>query len=100
MLQVFGLRLARTRLCLRTSIWSCKQNGKEIIARQQLQPIYSRNGIAYAIKRKTLLTDKLLMGKNSGALICKGYSISIDSELDLELANYFLQRVQKRISSK
>ena len=75
-------------------------NGKEIIARQQLQPMYSRNGIAYAIKRKTLLTDKLLMGKNSGALICKGYCISIDTELDLELANYFLEKAPNRAGIK
>jgi CMP-N-acetylneuraminic acid synthetase len=62
--------------------------------------MYSRNGIAYAIKRKTLLTDKLLMGKNSGALICKGDSISIDTELDLELANYFLEKVQRHADIK
>ena len=66
------------------------EKGKDIIARQQLQPVCHRNGIAYAIKRETLLVDKTIMGKNSGALICTGEFISIDTERDLELTNYIL----------
>jgi len=68
------------------------KKGKEIIARQQLQPVYHRNGIAYVIKRKTLLVEKTIMGNSSGALVCDGEFISIDTERDLELTNYILDR--------
>ncbi|ALE52179.1 hypothetical protein SP60_02365 [Candidatus Thioglobus autotrophicus] len=67
-------------------------NGKEIIARQQLEPVYSRNGFVYVIKRETLLTDKLTMGNNSGALICVGDFVNIDTEFDLDFADYILKR--------
>jgi len=66
--------------------------GKDIIARQQLQPVYHRNGITYAIKRQTLLIEKTITGKSCGALICVGDFISIDTERDLELTNYILDR--------
>jgi len=68
------------------------ERGKEIIARQQLQPVYHRNGIAYAIKRETLLVEKTITGKICGALICVGEFISIDTEKDLEFTNYILDR--------
>jgi len=68
------------------------KRGKEIIARQQLQPVYHRNGIAYAIKRETLMVKKTITGKRCGALICEGEFISIDTEKDLVLTNYILGR--------
>ena len=66
--------------------------GKDIIARQQLEKVYHRNGLAYAIKREAILNNKTIKGSNCGALICQGDFISIDTEKDLELTNYFLKK--------
>ena len=45
------------------------QSGKQIIARQQLVPVYHRNGVAYAIRRSCLLEQKSISGKRTGALV-------------------------------
>ena len=66
--------------------------GKDIIARQQLETVYHRNGIAYVIKRDVNLNNKTIKGSNCGALNCEGDFISIDTEKDLELTNYFLKK--------
>ena len=68
------------------------EKGSEIIARQQLSDLYHRNGVAYSLTRECLLTQKSIKGKNTGALITKGFSISIDTEFDLELARYFAKK--------
>ena len=59
--------------------------GKNIIARQQLESVYHRNGVAYAISRQCLLKQKSIMGFNTGVVICEGINISIDTEWDLFL---------------
>ena len=59
--------------------------GKNIIARQQLESVYHRNGVAYAISRQCLLKQKSIMGLNTGVVICEGINISIDTEWDLFL---------------
>ncbi|OEJ66116.1 acylneuraminate cytidylyltransferase family protein [Magnetovibrio blakemorei] len=59
--------------------------GALIIARQQLQTLYHRNGAAYAITRDCLLNQKSIMGKYSGAFIIDEPMISIDTEWDLAL---------------
>jgi len=64
----------------------CDTKGKGIIARQELPPVYHRNGIAYAIKRETLISGQSISGKKSGALICTGDFVSIDTEFDFLLA--------------
>ena len=68
------------------------EKGKDIIARQQLEAVYHRNGIAYVLKRDVILDSKTIKGSNCGALICQGDFISIDTEKDLELTNYFLKK--------
>ena len=65
-------------------------NGAKIIARQQLTPVYHRNGIAYAIMRKCLLNKKSIKGDRTGALVIKGDHISIDTERDLDLVEFIL----------
>jgi len=53
--------------------------GAQVIARQQLTPLYHRNGAAYAITRETLLAGSL-MGANSGAVVIEDATmISIDT---------------------
>jgi CMP-N,N'-diacetyllegionaminic acid synthase len=68
------------------------QRGAQIIARQQLTPVYHRNGIAYAITRECLLKQKTLKGARTGALVIEGEHISIDTEWDLALVNWILKQ--------
>ena len=64
--------------------------GASIIARQQLIPVYHRNGIAYAISRDCLLRQKSIMGANPSAVLIEGPVVNIDTEEDLHWAEYVL----------
>lgn len=64
--------------------------GAGIIARQQLAPVYHRNGVAYAITRDALLSHGSLMGARTGALVLDGHFVSIDTEWDLALAEFVM----------
>ncbi len=66
--------------------------GAEIIARQQLEPVYHRNGIAYAITRECLLGQRSIKGARCGAYIVTGEHLSIDTEWDIELVEFILSR--------
>jgi len=66
--------------------------GAEIIARQQLQPVYHRNGIAYAMTRACLVEQRTIKGARSGALIIEGDHVSIDTEHDIALVEWLLAR--------
>ena len=66
------------------------EEGKDIVARQQLTPVFHRNGIAYAISRACLLTKKSIKGDKTGALIIEGEHVSIDTEWDFQLAEFIL----------
>ena len=68
------------------------QSGKKIIARQQLVPVYHRNGVAYAIKRECLLEQHSISGERTGALVLKGNLVSIDTIWDLELAEFIYSK--------
>lgn len=57
--------------------------GAAIIARQQLAPVYHRNGAAYALTRECLLEQGTLLGENSGALVTETPMVSIDTEEDI-----------------
>jgi CMP-N-acetylneuraminic acid synthetase len=60
------------------------QKGKKIMARQQLQHSFIRNGIAYAFTRDCLLKQKTTLGKRSDALVIRGRIINIDTLEDLK----------------
>lgn len=65
--------------------------GSNIIARQQLEPLYHRNGIVYAIDRACLMENGAIMSANTGAMIVEGDHVSIDTEWDFKLVNYLVQ---------
>jgi len=71
------------------------KNGKKIIARQQLDKIFHRNGVAYSISRECLVNQKTLMGKNTGAHEVKGFNISIDTLDDIALIEWHLSKKNK-----
>jgi CMP-N-acetylneuraminic acid synthetase len=68
--------------------------GKQIIARQQLVPVYHRNGVAYAIRRNCLVEQKSISGERTGALVIEGDMVSIDTLWDLELAEHIALKKQ------
>ena len=70
--------------------------GKNIIARQQLSNLYQRNGVAYALTRECLLTQKKLLGKKNGFIIIKRFLANIDDKVDLELAEYFMKKEDEK----
>lgn len=65
--------------------------GPKIIARQQLDKKYFRNGVCYVISRNTILRDKNLLGKNSVPYIMTEKIVNIDSIEDLKLAEYYIK---------
>lgn len=64
--------------------------GSQIIARQQLKPVFHRNGIAYAITRECLLDQGTIKGGKAGALVLKGEFVSIDTEWDCALVEFIM----------
>ena len=68
------------------------ENGRNIIARQQLQELYHRNGVAYVFTRDCLIKYKTIMPKNIGASLIKDQMVSIDTEWDLKLAQYIMSK--------
>jgi CMP-N,N'-diacetyllegionaminic acid synthase len=69
-----------------------EQRGSQIVARQQLEPVYHRNGVAYAITRNCLVAQGTLKGARTGAYIVPGEHVSIDTEWDLELVELLMKR--------
>ncbi|MCZ6798930.1 MAG: acylneuraminate cytidylyltransferase family protein [Nitrospirae bacterium] len=69
-------------------------DGHQIIARQQLTPLYHRNGVAYVITRNCLLDHKNITGKRTGALILSEYYVSIDTMWDLQLSEFIYHHYQ------
>lgn len=64
--------------------------------RQDLEPCYIRNGGIYSMRRDTLMFDKTRHGKVSRPYLMEGkYSINIDSEMDLKLAEIMLKEINE-----
>ena len=68
------------------------ERGRAIIARQQLTPVYHRNGVAYAITRDCLMQQRSINGRRCGAYLLKGEHISIDTLADIDLLEWWLDR--------
>jgi len=58
--------------------------GESIIARQQLEPVYHRNGVCYAFRRDFLAGGSSIFSEsNTTAIVTRGRHISIDTPEDL-----------------
>jgi CMP-N,N'-diacetyllegionaminic acid synthase len=66
--------------------------GAGVVARQQLQPVYHRNGVAYAFTRACLLEQRTIMGARSAAVVLDEPLVSIDTLDDFRLAERELER--------
>jgi len=60
--------------------------GAGVIARQQLTPVYHRNGAAYAFTRACLLEQATILGARSAAVVIDDPMVSIDTLDDFRLA--------------
>jgi CMP-N-acetylneuraminic acid synthetase len=67
-------------------------NAGAITARQQLGPVYHRNGVAYAMTRDCLVGQRTILGRKAGALVIDGEQVSIDTEWDIDLVEWILSR--------
>lgn len=65
--------------------------GAGIVARQQLEPVYHRNGVAYALTRECLLEQRSLLGRRAAAVIVDEPLVNIDTHDDLALADALLR---------
>lgn len=66
------------------------ERGSSIIARQQLAPVYHRNGAAYAVTRECLLRRETLKGPRTAAVILSEPMVSIDTLADFALVERHL----------
>ena len=72
------------------------QDGDQVIARQQLDTLYHRNGAAYAFTRDCLVEQRAILGNNTGAVVTEDM-VSIDTWFDFRLVEFLLedQRVNR-----
>lgn len=65
----------------------------ETIRRQDLTPLYIRNGCIYAVRTSTFIKKKTLMPINkNGYLMDHRWAVNIDTEIDLELLEVLLPK--------
>ena len=53
--------------------------------------MYHRNGIAYAFTRECIINQKKIMGKRTGALVVEEPFVNIDTEWDIDYAEYLIE---------
>ena len=68
--------------------------GAAIIARQQLKPVYHRNGVAYAMSRNLIVEKKTIKGENTSFLLIDDLLVNIDTEFDFKLAEFMQHQLQ------
>jgi CMP-N-acetylneuraminic acid synthetase len=73
--------------------------GKTVTGRQQLDPLFSRNGLCYCFRRETLLTKRSLITDNTVPVITHRPVVNIDEPLDLLWAEFLLEKLPKPQSS-
>jgi CMP-N,N'-diacetyllegionaminic acid synthase len=69
--------------------------GAAVIARQQLVETFIRDGVFYGFKREFLLKSKSVVGDDTSFVINTDYSVNIDSVLDLNEFEKFLNENKK-----
>lgn len=73
------------------------ERGSHIVARQQLTPVYHRNGCGYAFTRECLLLQKSIIGNKAGAYVIERPMLSIDSEEDIQKTEEYFSRINNQI---
>jgi CMP-N-acetylneuraminic acid synthetase len=66
-------------------------SGDRVVARQELQQVFMRNGACYVFSRDTVMNDPNLLGTNCGYVISNGIRPNIDTTDELELCQKISQ---------
>ena len=67
--------------------------GGETLRRQELEPLYYRNGAIYAVKTDVFLKSKTLMPKYKKAYVMDHrWAVNIDEEIDIQLLELLLPK--------
>jgi len=66
--------------------------GEDITARQQLNKLYIRNGVCYAVSRSYLLEFKSLFSNNTRSYVINREIVNIDEPSDMEWAEYLIKK--------
>ena len=69
--------------------------GAEIIARQQLKPVYHRNGVAYVMARELIAEHQAIKGARTSSVVIEDMLVNIDTELDFKLAEFMIEQENK-----
>ena len=70
--------------------------GAGIIARQQLQPVYHRNGVAYVLTRELIADKQAIKGHKTSFVVIDDLLVNIDTELDFKLAEFMLEQINSK----
>lgn len=70
------------------------ERANTIVTRQELEQLYHRNGCCYAMTRSCLLDQKNKKGRKTGYVVVEEMMVNVDTEWDIELANWILEREQ------
>jgi len=71
------------------------EDGAKYSIRQKIPDYYFRNGICYAVKRKTLLENRHILEEKCAAVVIDRPIVNIDEPFDLDLAEFLLARKNK-----
>lgn len=66
------------------------RGGGRVVARQQLEPLYTRNGVCYALTRACLMDDGEIIGGRTRPLVIDRPLVNIDGVLDVAVAEVLL----------
>lgn len=73
--------------------------GSAIIARQQLDPVYHRNGAAYVFTRQCLLEQQTTKGDRTAAVVIDDPMVSIDTLADFAKVERLLRQARREEDS-
>jgi CMP-N,N'-diacetyllegionaminic acid synthase len=65
----------------------------DIIARQQLEPLYHKNGVAYVLSRDLIANQGTIKGERTSYLVIDEIMVNIDTEFDFKLAEFVMQNM-------
>lgn len=71
------------------------EDGAKYSIRQKIPDYYYRNGICYAVKRKTLLENRYILEEKCAAVVIDRPIVNIDEPFDLDLAEFLLSKKNK-----
>ncbi len=69
-----------------------EDRGKDITARQQLETLYARNGVCYAITKDSILYNKSIFTDSTRAVLINRHIVNIDEPIDFLWAEFLIQK--------